>query len=260
MRPLPDLPEPVSRLASQTYGEGGRPLLVAHGLFGTGRNWGVIAKRLSDRGQVTTVDMRNHGDSFWDDDHSYAALADDLAQVIGDGQWDVLGHSMGGKAAMALALRHPDKVRRLVVADIAPVAYTHSQQHFIDAMRALDLTGIETRKQADAAFAHHVHDDGVRAFLLQSLDVREGRWRMNLDVLEDQMDAITGWAPIDATFPRAAFFLSGGDSDYVQSEHSDVIRALFPKARFAWIPGTGHWLHAEKPRDVEASIRAFLDA
>ncbi|WOI56962.1 alpha/beta fold hydrolase [Palleronia sp. LCG004] len=250
----------MNRLATQSFGEGGRPLLVAHGLFGTGRNWGVIAKRLSDRGRVVTVDMRNHGDSFWDDDHSYKAMAGDLAEIIGEEEWDVLGHSMGGKASMALALHHPEKVRRLVVADIAPVAYSHSQMQFIHAMRALDLSQISTRKEADDAFAVHVHDAGVRAFLLQSLDVREGRWRMNLDVLEARMEEITGWQPIDATFPRAAMFLSGGDSDYVKSEYSDDIRALFPKARFVWIPGTGHWLHAEKPRDVEASIRLFLDA
>ncbi|MBJ3763393.1 alpha/beta fold hydrolase [Maribius pontilimi] len=246
-------------LERRTEGTGGTPLLIAHGLFGSARNWGVIAKRLSDRGQVTAVDMRNHGASFWDDDHSYAALADDLADVVED-QWDVLGHSMGGKASMALALRHPDKVRRLVVADIAPVAYEHSQQQFIDAMRRLDLDGIESRKEADARFAELVPDDGVRAFLLQSLDTQKKEWRLNLDALDAQMDSIVGWDEIDGRFDRPALFLSGEDSDYVRKDHHDRIRDLFPKARFARIPGAGHWLHAEKPRAVEDSIRAFLDA
>ena len=120
------------------------PTLIAHGLFGSARNWGVIAKRLSDRGPVAAVDMRNHGDSPREDDHSYAALAQDLSEVIASnwGQADVVGHSMGGKAAMVCALTAPDAVRRLVVADIAPVGYSHTQVHLIHAMRALDLSQI----------------------------------------------------------------------------------------------------------------------
>lgn len=248
------------KLETRTEGAGGTPLLIAHGLYGSARNWGVIAKRLSDRGQVTAVDMRNHGGSGWDADHSYPALADDLAETIED-QWDVLGHSMGGKAAMALALRHPEKVRRLVVADIAPVGYAHSQQQYIDAMRALDLSGVESRRDADQRFRALVPEDGIRAFLLQSLDIAEKKWRLNLDVLEAEMPKIVGWPDdLQGTFERPVLFLSGGDSDYVQDAHRADIRAFFPKARFAKIPGTGHWLHAEKPREVEASVRAFLDA
>ena len=122
-------------------------LLIAHGLFGSGRNWGVIAKRLSDERQVVAVDMRNHGHSPWDDEHTYPAMAADLAEVI-DGQWDVLGHSMGGKAAMSLALTYPDKVRRLVVADVSPVPYSHDQNQNIQYMRRVDIDTLETRKDA----------------------------------------------------------------------------------------------------------------
>ncbi|MEO1552275.1 MAG: alpha/beta fold hydrolase, partial [Pseudomonadota bacterium] len=152
-------------LASATYGEG-PPLLIAHGLYGSARNWGVIAKRLSDRHAVTAVDMRNHGDSPWFDTHSYDDMAGDLAPFAGG---DVLGHSMGGKAAMVLALTQPNRVTRLVVADIAPVTYGHSQQIYIDAMRKVDLTRIEMRSDADAQLAEYVDDPGIRAFLLQSL-------------------------------------------------------------------------------------------
>ncbi|SFP75875.1 alpha/beta fold hydrolase [Tranquillimonas alkanivorans] len=236
------------------------PVLIAHGLFGSARNWGVIAKRLSDRGPVTAVDMRNHGDSPWADSHGYHEMAEDLAGMI-DGQCDVIGHSMGGKAAMALALLHPEKVRRLVVADIAPVAYGHTQMHLVDAMRVLDLSDVRLRSDADAKLAEVVETPGVRAFLLQSLDLKGKCWKLNLDVLAAEMERIVGW-PVDIgdTFDGPAFFLSGENSDYVLPEHRDVIRDLFPKARFAKLSGAGHWLHAEKPREFEASVRAFLDA
>lgn len=249
-------------LATTEHGAGGGdapPLLIAHGLFGSARNWGVIARRLSDRGRVVAVDMRNHGASPWTDSHRYPELAGDLAAVAGEG-WDVMGHSMGGKAAMALALLHPGKVRRLIVADIAPVAYTHTQMPLIEAMRGLDLSGLAARSEADARLAESVADPQVRAFLLQSLDLKEGRWRLNLDTLAREMGHITGWPGIAGRFDRPALFLSGANSDYVRPEHREAIRALFPKARFARLAGAGHWLHAEKPREVEASVRAFLDA
>ncbi|SFG43186.1 Pimeloyl-ACP methyl ester carboxylesterase [Palleronia marisminoris] len=238
--------------------EGAPALLIAHGLFGSARNWGVIQKRLSDSFRVTAVDMRNHGDSGWSDDHSYEALAGDLAETL-SGPSHVMGHSMGGKAAMALALRHPDLVDRLIVADIAPVAYTHTQAHLVEAMKSLDLDAINTRRDADEMLAEHVETKGVRAFLLQSLDVQNRRWQLNLDVLEREMPGIVGWPGLSGSFPGPALFLSGADSDYVTPDSRPAIRDLFPKARFASIPDAGHWLHAEKPRETEAAIRAFLD-
>lgn len=235
------------------------PLLIAHGLFGSARNWNVIAKRLSDRGPVRVVDMRNHGESPWDNTHDYNALADDLAGATEPG-WDVLGHSMGGKAAMVLALGQPDRVRRLVVADIAPVVYDHSHAHLVEAMQALDLSGIETRRDADAALAEDVDTKAVRSFLLQSLDVQEKCWLLNLDVLGREMDGIAGWPQPEGRFEAETLFLSGGESDYVTKDMHDAIRALFPKARFAAIPEADHWLHASRPREFVASVRTFLDA
>jgi pimeloyl-ACP methyl ester carboxylesterase len=204
--------------------------------------------------------MRNHGESPMTDTHSYVDMAADLGEVIGEGPWDIVGHSMGGKAAMVLALTQPDKLRKLVVADIAPVGYGHTQVQYIEAMRAVDLAQVETRGDADRQLAPHVPEDGIRAFLLQSLDVKGRRWRLNLDVLEREMPGIIGFPDVDGQFDGPALFLSGGDSDYVRPEHRDRIRALFPRARFAKIPGAGHWLHAEKPREFEAAIRVFLDA
>jgi len=240
-------------------------LLVAHGLFGSARNWGVIAKRLSDTRAVVAVDMRNHGASSFTGSHSYHDLAQDLAEVIeAEGKpMDVLGHSMGGKAAMVLALTRPELVNRLVVADIAPVAYDHSQSKYITAMRALSLDGIDTRSEADRRFAPLVNDPQVRAFLLQSLDLKSDppRWRLNLDVLEREMSVITGWPDlaVGSRHDGATLFLSGAMSDYVRAEHRPLIKALFSKARMAKIPGTGHWLHAENPRAFEQTLRVFLD-
>ena len=240
---------------------GAPPLVIAHGLFGSARNWGVIARRLSDRGRVVAVDMRNHGDSPWSERQGYEEMAADLSGVIAaqGGTADVLGHSMGGKAAMVLALTDPARVRRLIVADIAPVAYGHSQSHLIEAMRAVDLSDVTRRSEADAQLAAHIETPGVRAFHLQSLDAAEQRWKLNLDALAAEMDRIIGWPDVDGRFEGPALFLSGGESDYVRRAHRDRIRALFPKARFASIPGAGHWLHAEKPREFEAAVRTFLE-
>jgi len=238
------------------------PLLIAHGLYGSARNWGAIAKRMSDVRQVLSVDMRNHGQSDWFDSHSYADMASDMAEVIAahSGHVDVIGHSMGGKAAMVLALEHPALVRRLIVADIAPVAYTHTQIGFIDVMRNLDLSRVENRSDADRLMGADVEDAGVRAFLLQSLDVKAKRWRLNLDSLEAGMPNIMGFPDLNGTFDGPTLFLSGGASDYVLPEHRAGIKALFPKARFARIPDAGHWLHAEKPREFAATAQAFLGA
>lgn len=244
---------------------GKTPLLIVHGLYGSGRNWGVIARRLADTRDVVAVDQRNHGSSPWSDVHDYLAMADDLAEVITQmgGKADVLGHSMGGKAAMQLALTKGSLIRRLVVADIAPVAYGHDQTRHIDAMRALDLNGVTSRGEADRRLALIVPDDSLRAFFLQSLDIKaEGgpRWRLNFDALAANMGKIVGWPGTDGRFDGPTLFLSGGDSSYVKPDYRDTIRALFPIARLAKIPGAGHWLHAEKPREFEETVRVFLDA
>lgn len=239
------------------------PLVIAHGLYGSGRNWGVIAKRLSDRGRVVTPDMRNHGLSPRADSHSYADLAADLAEVISQigAPVDLCGHSMGGKAAMALALTQPSLIRRLIVADIAPVAYGHTQAMFIDAMRAVDLNTVSRRSDAESQLAAAGVERALQSFFTQSLDVPNKRWRLNLDALEAEMPKIIGW-PDDLTgsFDGPTLFLMGGASDYVQRDHRAPIKTLFPNARFAKLPNAGHWLHAEKPREFEAALRVFLDA
>ena len=237
------------------------PLVIAHGLFGSGRNWGVIAKRLANHRRVIALDMRNHGASPWHEDHNYHALAADIAEVATNlGQpVDLLGHSMGGKAAMVAALSGAP-IRRLIVADIAPVGYSHSQQPVIDAMQSLPLDHITSRAEADQALSAHIDNPALRSFLLQSLNVSERRWRLNLLALSASMDQIIGFPDISGCFNAPALFLTGALSDYLRPEHRPIIKALFPKARFAKIPQAGHWLHAEKPHEFEAAVRVFLEA
>ncbi len=238
------------------------PLMIAHGLYGSARNWGVIARRLSDERQVIAVDMRNHAHSMWTARHTYPDLAGDLAEIIESlgGSADVLGHSMGGKAAMTLALQHGDLIRKLVVADIAPVAYSHSQIQFIEAMRAVDFSRVARRSDAVEQLADQGVEQALQSFFTQSLDVAGKRWLLNLDVLAAEMPKIMGFPEFDTHWDGPALFLSGAASDYVLPEHRSKIRTLFPGARFAKIPDAGHWLHAEKPRAFEAAVRTFLNA
>lgn len=251
-------------LNSVHHGSDGQatPLLIVHGLYGSARNWGVIAKRLSDRGPVVAVDQRNHGLSPWYETQTYQDMADDLAQVIeaeGRGPVDLLGHSMGGKASMVLALKRPDLVRRLIVADIAPVGYGHSQLQYIDAMRQVDLSRVEKRSDAEAQLADLVEDKMLTSFFTQSLDVKGKRWRLNLDVLARDMDHIIGFPEITGRYENPALFVSGAESDYVLPEHRPKIKELFPNASFTKVKGAGHWLHAEKPREFESVVRGWLD-
>lgn len=238
------------------------PLIIAHGLYGSGRNWGVIAKRLSDTRRVITPDMRNHGYSPREDSQSYEDMADDLAELITHigGPVDLCGHSMGGKASMVLALKHPDLLRRLIVADIAPVTYDHSQSHQIAAMRAVDLSTVTRRSEAAEQLGAQGVEPALQSFFTQSLDVAAKEWRLNLDVLEAEMDHIIGFPEVTGTFAGPTLFLTGGNSEYVRPEHRPLIKSLFPAARFAKLPNAGHWLHAERPREFEAAVRTYLDA
>lgn len=242
----------------------GLPVVLVHGLFGQGRNLGAQARRLSEDRLVISPDLRNHGDSPHDADASYEALAADLAELIADhgGQVDLVGHSMGGKAAMVLALTRPQLVRKLVVMDIAPLPYRHDQAANIDAMERLELAGLTRRAEADRALAGHLDDRGTRAFLLQSLDLKSNppRWRLNLAALRAHMPGILGW-PADmpkGSFPGPVLALRGARSTYVAAEGEAAMRDHFPQARLVTIKEAGHWLHADAPEAVAETLAAFL--
>ncbi len=257
-------------LASDVYGEGaGRKLVILHGLLGAARNWMAIAKRLGQDHEVHALDLRNHGRSPWIDGMSYREMAGDVAAYIEThdlGRPTVVGHSMGGKAAMALALDAPERVGRLLVADIAPVAYSRGGRtsflDYIDAMAALDLAAVARRADADRLLADEIEDRAIRGFLLQNLvadDAGGFRWRCNLSALDDGMADILGFPDETATpaYDGPTLFLAGGDSAYIKREHRPLIQSLFPGARFASLKDAGHWLHADQPRPFMDAVRMF---
>ena len=219
-----------------TFGdEKSPPVMIVHGLYGSGRNWGVIAKRLSDQFFVITVDLRNHGDSPWLDTHNYHVMADDLVEVINslNIKPNIIGHSMGGKAAMVLALKRPNLVRNLIIADIAPVKYEHDQSQFIEAMQKVDLSKVEKRSDATLALSKFVEDKSLQNFFTQSLDIKAKRWKLNLKVLRSEMSEILSFPKIESEFSGHSLFLKGEKSDYIKPEHRKLIKSLFTKARFA---------------------------
>lgn len=232
----------------------GPPVVILHGLLGSGRNWQGVASALGSRFDVVLPDLRNHGGSPWDGDAGYPALVADVLELLdrlGLDRVRLVGHSMGGKVAMLLALRSPERVERLVVVDIAPVAYGPGLDDLLRAMRALDLAGMTRRAEADAALAAAVPDRAVRAFLVQNLEQREGGlvWRVNLDVLLPSMPVIQGFPDTADAEPFAGptCFIRGERSDYVRlPEHEGDIRRLFPGVRLHTVAGAGHWVHAER--------------
>ena len=250
-------------LATTDLGSGnGPPLVILHGLFGRRRNWQAIQKQLARKHRVITADLRNHGDSPWDDDMTYPAMASDIGKLVQDldaGPAIVVGHSMGGKAAMSLALSNPDIIASLVVIDIAPVPYDHDYSGYIEAMKSVPLDKTERRADAESFLTGEVEDPGIRNFLLQNLETTDGglAWRVNLDVIDKAMPTALEFPPADGkSFDGKALFIAGGKSDYIKHENRDVISALFPQARHIKIKDAGHWVHAEKPQEIVATLES----
>ena len=245
----------------------GPPVIVLHGLFGSAGNWRSIGRALADRYRVLLVDLRNHGASGWADEMGYPAMATDVRAVIetrGLGAATIVGHSMGGKVAMNLALTAPGTVQRLAVVDIAPVVNPPAHLPYIRAMRRIDAARLGRRNEADELLRGEVPDPAVRAFLLQNLVPGENgglRWRINLAAIEREMPAIS-----DAPEPEGAsafagptLFIAGGNSDYIRPQHWPRIVALFPNAKLVTIADAGHWVHAERPEAFLAALTGFLD-
>jgi pimeloyl-ACP methyl ester carboxylesterase len=240
-------------------------LVLLHGLFGQSGNFGAVQRRLAAGGRrVIALDLRNHGASPQAPGMDYRTMAEDVRETLeslGVLPCAVLGHSMGGKAAMALALAHPDAVARLCVADIAPVRYRPQLATYAAAMRDLPLHPDLTRAEADAALAPAVADAGERAFLLSNLVLGAApRWRVGLDHIIAGMDDIQDWPVAEGTYTGPTLFLAGARSDYVRQEHRPAIAALFPSAKFVTLKNAGHWLHADDPEGFLAVVEAFAPA
>ena len=256
----------TSDLNMLRYGESGSRVVFLHGLFGQGRNWTQIAKALAPRHRTMLVDLPHHGRSPWRERFDYATMADEVAALLAEeGPAAVVGHSMGGKVAMLLALRHPECVERLCVVDISPVDYRRTAvfEGFVAAMRAMDLAAIHTRQQAEDALAPAVPDPAVRSFLLQNLR-RDGdgwRWQMNLDVLGASLGLLSGWpeSAVVRPYDGPVLWIAGADSDYVRPEYDAAMGRLFPRKRLVTIKGAGHWVHSEQPEVFVDVLRRFVD-
>ena len=243
----------------------GPPLVILHGLFGSGINWRRIATTLADEWRVLTPDLVNHGDSPWSDDMSYPAQAEALKQFLNEHQLErpaLVGHSMGGKVAMTLALQNPRPLSGLVIVDIAPVSYPHSHLSLVEALENVPIEALSSRKEAESYLAHSINDGALRQFLLQNLRIENGtlRWRINLPVIKKQMALLTAFDPPPSVYDERSLFLYGGESDYVTKEYTPLIKAHFPQAALVEIQDAGHWLHAQKPDEVASAIRSFLKA
>lgn len=242
----------------------GPPLILLHGLFGAGQNWGAIRRALASRFRVLTPDLRNHGTSPRADTMGYAAMAQDVLetmQAAGIERAAILGHSMGGKVAMALALAHPQRVERLVVADIAPIRYKPGLRGYVAAMQALELRPGLARREADAALAATIPEPGIRAFLLQSLrfDADPPEWRLNLPAIAAAMPEIEDMPDVGtARYEGPVLVMAGERSSYIRPDHHALFRALFPQATFVTVQGAGHWLHAENPQGFLTALEDFL--
>lgn len=250
-------------LAAQIFGEG-PPVVILHGLFGSQRNWGGIIRALAPDNEIHGLDLRNHGESPWSESMGYDDMAEDVAHYIETqdiGPFTLLGHSMGGKVGMRLALTRPELLSKLIVVDIAPVPY-HNEHYsgYVEAMRALPVEQMSRRADADAALKTAIPDDMLRAFLLQNL-VSDGghfRWRINLANIGANMPAIIGFPDSDSRFAKSTFFLAGERSNYIRPRDEESILRLFPEAVLQEIADSGHWPHAEHPERFLGMIRPLL--
>jgi pimeloyl-ACP methyl ester carboxylesterase len=242
----------------------GEPLVLLHGLFGRSQNFGFVARRLAARFRVLSLDLRNHGASPHAPGMDYPEMAADVAETLqanGVAAYGVLGHSMGGKVGMVLALAQPSRVTRLLVADIAPVTYRHSNKQVANALRALPLGPRLTRAAAAAQLADTVPDPAVRAFLLQNLQFgAQPAWRIGLDHIAEAIGAIEGFPVIQdgRIYAGDTLFLRGAKSGYVKDEAWPAIRTLFPAATLQTLDGAGHWLHADQPEAFAAAVERFF--
>lgn len=242
----------------------GDPVFLVHGLFGASTNLRRMAKALAERFRVVSVDLPNHGRSAHTESMTYADMRRALLEVmdrvgVTSAHW--VGHSMGGKAVMDLALTEPETVSRLVVMDIAPVEYPHSHLQLIDALSALDLESLRSRADAERALGASIPDAPTRLFLLQNLHLQDGRyrWRLNLPVLRDFLKDIMGFPEhAGGVYSGPVLFLSGERSDYVRPVDHAIIKMHFPHVAFDVIGGAGHWLHADRPDEVCAALLRFL--
>src|ERR1051326_574313 len=251
------------KLFSRKYGSG-QPLIILHGLFGQSDNWNTLAKQFAENGlEVYTVDLRNHGLSPWSEEWKYKVMGEDINEFIEEKDLQdtvVIGHSLGGKVAMRFALDHPGKLAKLIVVDIAPKQYPTGPNAVIEGLNSVDLSKINSRKEAEEQLVKYIPEAPVRQFLLKNLYWKEeGRlaWRFNLDVITDNFEEVNreiSGGPVNVP----AVFIRGTLTGYVQDEDLPAIKKLFPNAGLVTIDGAGHWIHADKPKEFYEAVMKIL--
>ena len=250
------------KLHYQISGDG-PPLIILHGLFGTLENWGSQVTALSQHYQVISVDLRNHGRSPHSQTMNYTLMAADVIELMDHLRVSgsaIIGHSMGGKVAMQVALNYPQRVTQLIVVDIAPVSYSAHHEEIFKGLFSIELASLSSRTAADTQLKAYTADPGIRAFLLKNLYRKQDKafaWRFNLQVLRQSYQHLS-LAPSGTIFDGATLFIKGKNSDYILPQHQGPITALFSKATFKMIEGAGHWPHAEKPKVFSSIIIKFL--
>ena len=244
----------------------GRPVIILHGLFGSARNWQGIARALAENHRVITPDLRNHGQSFHEDTMSYIDMADDvitLCDHLDLSDAILMGHSMGGKVAMTIALTHPEQLSALIIADIAPFDYEHSFHDLVEAMLNMDLKNLKHRTEAEAELSKVTNDINTIQSILQNLIRVEGRfcWRVNLDTIYANLTSLSQFPKNlnSRTCHMPSLFLGGSESAYLRSIHNTAIYKHFPAAEITMIEGSGHWLHAEKPKEFLHEVKSFIN-
>jgi len=247
----------------KSYGQG-EPVIILHGLFGMLDNWQTIARQLSEEYNVYLLDQRNHGKSPHTERFDYSDMAEDVSDFMekeGILKAHIIGHSMGGKTAMQLALFYPEKIESLTVVDIAPKAYKGGHQEIFEALFSIDLPTIESRKDADEQLQATISNFGVRQFLLKNLTRQKTggyAWKMNLPTIHESYTAILSAITSIDSFSGPVLFIRGGQSKYVADIDKFIIKDLFPAADIVTIEGAGHWVHAEKPTELLEAVRRFI--
>jgi pimeloyl-ACP methyl ester carboxylesterase len=250
------------KLNYRKVGEG-KPLVILHGLFGSADNWFSIARELDKEFTMYLVDQRNHGDSPHDDEWNYDVMVEDLKELLDEEGLDkanLMGHSMGGKTVMNFALKYPERVEKLIVADIAPRYYPVHHESILEGLNSLDLKAINSRKEADDALAKYISEPGIRQFLLKSLgrDADGFAWKINLPIITKNIENVGEALPEGESFDGPTLFLAGANSNYVQQKDLPEMLEFFPNYELEFVQNAGHWLHAEQPHAVVEEIRKFL--
>ncbi len=250
-------------LHSIILGEG-QPLIILHGFFGMGDNWKTLANKFSKNYQVHIVDQRNHGRSFHSDEFSYELMVEDLLYYINHHRLEsvhLLGHSMGGKTVMLFAVEYPEKVDKIIIADIAPRFYPPHHHFIIEALNAVDFKKVKSRNDIDLIFEKYIPEVGIRQFLAKNIyrkSKEEFAYRFNLECLTECFDEVGVGLPPISQFYGEALFLKGENSGYISEEDEQLIATHFPKSEIKIIKNAGHWLHAENPEDFYNYIVDFL--